>query len=203
MRLAWFTFAAVLATRAPAFADDAPPPATPSTETPPVVPAQPPVTETPPAGAPPGATTPDVGDVRDFRPAPMHRDIVVTVDGDRSGQNIALCAGIAAGGALLGGLGLYYNLDSRDAAQTVSPKHALNAPWSPNDQALYDRAHSSAVKAGVFYGLGGALVIAAAITYIVTAPASETTVIHPHYARVQPIIAPSPTGALVGGAWSF
>ena len=36
------------------------------------------------------------------------------------------------------------------------------------------------MRAGVLYGVGGALLIATAITYIVTEPEAETTVIHPH-----------------------
>ena len=133
----------------------------------------------------------------------MRRDIVITVPGDRSTQNIAMVAGIAAAGALLGGIGVYYNLDSKSAAENVSPKHPTNTPWTAADQADYDRAHSSGIKAGVFYGLGGAVLIGAIVTLIVTAPASETTVIHPHYAGVQPLVAPTANGAMVGGAWRF
>ena len=32
--------------------------------------------------------------------------------------------GIAGAGAVLGAIGVYYNLDSRDAANAVSPQHA-------------------------------------------------------------------------------
>jgi hypothetical protein len=200
MRLAWFALAAALVPQT-AVADDAPqpPPAPPPTDAPP--PEAP--TEAPPGPPPAPAPAPEDPDVRPFRPAPMRKDIVITVDGDRTRDNKLMIAGIAAGGVLLAGIGLYYNLDSRDAATAVSPKHAINSPWSADDQANYDRAHSSGVKAGVFYGLGGAVLIGAAVAYMVTAPKSETTTIHPHYSKVQPIIAPSPTGALVGGAWRF
>ena len=39
-----------------------------------------------------------------------------------------------------------------------------------------------AVKAGIFYGVGGALLLGAAIAFIVTRAEGETTVIHPHVA---------------------
>ena len=133
----------------------------------------------------------------------MRKDIHITVEGDRSHENKLELAGIAAAGVLLGGIGVYYNFDSKDAADSISPKHATNTPWTADDQATYDRAHSSAIKAGVFYGLGGAVLIGAAVMYIITTPKPETTTIHPHYSKVQPIVAPTPTGGLVGGAWRF
>ena len=70
-------------------------------------------------------------------------------------------------------------------------------------QADYDRAHSSAVKAGICYGIGGAALIGAVVVMIVAAPGTEQTVIHPHYAKALPTIAPAPGGAVLGGAWSF
>ena len=114
-----------------------------------------------------------------------------------------MLAGIVGAGALLSGLGVYYNLDSKTAADNVSPKHPTNAPWTQTQIDEVDRAHSSAVKAGIFYGVGGAVLVGAIVTFIVTQPQAETTIIHPHYTRVQPILAPTPTGALIGGAWSF
>jgi hypothetical protein len=128
----------------------------------------------------------------------MRKDIVIKVDRDRDAKNIALLASLAGIGVVLGGTGLYFNLDSRSAAEAVSPRHPTNQPWTAAQQADFDRAHSSGIKAGVFYGLGGACVIAAVVTMIATAPGSETTVIHPHYA-----VAPTPGGAVVGKVWSF
>src|SRR5262249_21966365 len=111
MRLAWLVFASTLAR--PAFADDTPTPPTPPSTDPAVT------APRPPADAPPGQTaaTPpdDEGDVGTFRPL-SKKDIVITVPGDRSTKNIAMLAGIAAGGVLLSGIGLYFNLDSKSAA---------------------------------------------------------------------------------------
>ena len=179
MRLAWIALALLVPARA--FADEtAPPPPAPEAPAPPPVPVR------------------DPDSAADYRPQPMHKDIVVRVNRDRTTNNMLLLGGIAGAGALLGAVGVYYNLDSRDAAQRISPKMPTNQPWTSAQQADYDRAHSSGVKAGIFYGLGGATLLAAAVMFIVTAPGEEETVIHPHYA-----IAPTQGGAFVARAWSF
>ena len=126
----------------------------------------------------------------------QHRDIVVTTPGERSTQNIAILAGVAGAGALLGGVGVYFNLDSRSAADSVSANSPTSTPWTPQRQATYDQAHDSGVKAEIFYGLGAACIVGAVIGLIVTVPASETTVIHPH-------VTVQPGGATLGGTWSF
>ncbi len=111
---------------------------------------------------------------------------------------------IAAGGALLGLVGVAFNLDSQSQANKVTLVQATSIPWTPADQKAYDRAHSSGVVAGVFYGLGGAALFTAAIAYIVTAPKDEVTAIRPHgYGGPQPTVAPTPGGAILGGAWTF
>ncbi|HUJ62128.1 MAG TPA: hypothetical protein VLX92_26660 [Kofleriaceae bacterium] len=140
----------------------------------------------------------------DFQPPPANdggKDIVITTEGERSTRNIAVLASIAGAGALLGGVGLYFHLDARSAADQVSADQPTGQPWTPADQTAYDRAHSSSVKAAVFYSLGGAALIGAVVGLIVTAPSSETTVIHPH--RGTATFAPAPGGAVVGGVWSF
>jgi hypothetical protein len=183
MRLAWIVLG-LLAAR-PAFADEPPPP-----------PAPPPVVDiAPPSTAP---VNPDAA--ADYRPQPMKKDIVVSVERDRDAKNIAIFAALVGGGALLGAVGVYYHLDSRDASNAVSPSAPTNEPWLAAQQAEYDRANSSALKAGILYGVGGAALIGSVIYLIVTEPGTETTVIHPHYT---PTVAPAPGGAVLGGAWSF
>jgi len=125
-----------------------------------------------------------------------HKDIVVTSTGERSAKNIAILASVAGAAALIGGLGVYYNLDSKSASDEVSAHRPLSVPWTTDRQATYDRAHDSAVKAEIFYGVGGALLIGAVVGLIVTQPKTETTVIHPH-------VAVGPGGAVLGGSWSF
>jgi hypothetical protein len=128
------------------------------------------------------------------------KDIVIVTPGDRSRDNILLISGMAGAGAILSGVGLYFHLDARSASNQVSASTPTDKAWTKSEQALYDEAHSSTTKAAVFYGIGGALVLASVITLMVTQPESETTIIHPHGT---PTVAPTPGGALVGGAWRF
>ena len=178
MRLAWLAAALVpsVALAQPAAPDPAPAPA--------------------PTSGPPGTTVPTM------RPQPDSsggKDIVITVAGERSRNNIIVLSSIAGAGVLLGAVGLYYNLDARSAANDVSSLEGGHIAWTPALQAKYDQAHDSSTKAEVFYGLGGAVVIGAIVGLILTSPADQTTVIHPHTA----VVAPTPGGAVVGTAWSF
>ena len=139
----------------------------------------------------------DPTDTPVFKP-PTGHDIVVEIPGERTNMNIAVISGIAAGGALIGGLGVYFHLDSKSESNKVSAGVPTSRPWLPSDQAAVDQAASDRTKAAIFYGVGGALIIAAVVALIVTDPGSTKTVIHPHTA-----IAPTPGGALAIHEWSF
>jgi hypothetical protein len=138
-------------------------------------------------------------DVRNF-PAPRGKDFVIVSYPDRSSQNITTLAVLGGSGVVAGAIGLYFHMRYRSASDEVGADHFTGELWTPERQDLYDRAHSSSIAAGVFYGLGGGLLLATAITYIVTEPKPEKMVIHPHTSAV---VAPTRGGALVGGAWSF
>ncbi len=124
--------------------------------------------------------------------------IVIKSTPDRTPKNIAILAGVAGAGALVGGLGLYYHLDARDLSGKVSTADFTNRPWTPTLQAAYDKANHEATYATVAYSIGGALLVGAAVALIVTAPSEETTIIHPHVGA-----APTRGGAAVSAAWSF
>src|SRR5512141_1515821 len=53
------------------------------------------------------------GDSPALRTSMRHKDIIVTTPGERSSKNIAILAAVAGAGALLGGVGVYWNLDSK------------------------------------------------------------------------------------------
>ncbi len=156
----------------------------------------------PPADSGPPATTEPAPDPDYETPAstsPTHqKDIVITSEPDRSRGNVILLASLAGAAVVCGGIGLYYHLDSKSASDEVSATNVKNTAWTAADAATLDRAHSSVTKAEVFYGVGGALLVGAAVAFIVTAPKPETTVIH---SRV--VAAVTPGGAMVGGVWSF
>jgi hypothetical protein len=140
---------------------------------------------------------------RDYEPPasvePTHqKDIVVRTEPDRSRNNVIVLASLAGAAVAFGGVGLYFHLDSKSASDEVSAKNVKNTAWTAADAVTLDRANSSATKAEVFYGIGGALLVGAAVAFIITAPKPETTVIHSHV-----VAAPTPGGAMIGGVWSF
>jgi hypothetical protein len=150
------------------------------------------------AQAQPSATEPpDPADTPMFK-APTGHDFVVETPEERSTTNIAAIAGIAGAGALVGGLGLYFHLDSRSESNKVTAGVPTSRPWLPADQAAVDQASSDRTKAALCYAVGGALIIGAVVALIVTDPGSTRTVIHPHTA-----IAPTPGGAIAMHVWSF
>jgi hypothetical protein len=123
---------------------------------------------------------------------------------DRSRANVMGLSLTAGAGAVVGAVGVYFHLDSRDKSDALSAHKLTGLPWTPERQAQYDAAHRSAVTAGVLYGIGGALVLGAAIAFMVTEPKMETITITPHTnPKPTALIAPTPGGALVGGMWSF
>lgn len=129
-------------------------------------------------------------------------DITIEIPGERSSENKILLGSLAGAGLVLGALGAYWHLDSRSASNDVSSDRFTGHAWTAEDEALVDRADRSRGRAIVAYSAGGALLLGAAIVYIVTEPRSETTVIHPH-GRGTPTVAPTEGGAVLGGMWSF
>lgn len=196
MRIALTLVVSVVA--APAFADEpAPLPSQPT----PAAPGQvEPVTPEPePAPAPPAE--PPTNEM--YVPSKRTRvdDIVVKSRPDRPTKSVIVLAAAAGVSVIVGGVGVYYHLDSRDASNEINAHKHTGVAWTAEKQDTYDRAHSSAVAAGVFYGIGGALLIGTAIAYMITEPAEETTILHPHTST--PVVAPTQGGAIVGGMWSF
>jgi hypothetical protein len=130
--------------------------------------------------------------------APTGKDIVIETPEERSSTNIITISSIAGAGVVLGGIGVYFNLDGKSQADKVSTGVPLNKPWTAADQAAVDAASSDKTKTIIFYSLGGAAIVGAAVMLLMTDPGSTKTVIHPHTA-----IAPVPGGAIAMHAWSF
>lgn len=133
--------------------------------------------------------------------AQAQRKIEIVTRPERSLGNKLLLAGLVGGGALAGGLGVYFHLESRDASNAVGADSFTSMAWTPEDQANVDRAEDNRGKAAIAYGIGGGFMIAAIVTLIVTEPKAETIVITPK--RPMPIVTPADGGALLGGRWSF
>jgi hypothetical protein len=153
----------------------------------------------------------ELPDPREERGAPViprrGQDIVISVRNDRSSTNIAALVAVGGAGLVMGGIGLYFHLDSRDAANSVSANRFTGRPWTQERQDAYDRAYESRTTAAVFYGIGAALALGTIIAYIVTEPAAETLVIRPQgragTSRAAPLLVPTEGGGLLGGAWRF
>ncbi len=152
-----------------------------------------------PAIARAGGVVPEEGTQSHF--GTPGQDIVITTPGERTTKNIAVIASVAGLGTLLGGLGLYFHLQSRDDSNQVEATNPTSKPWTPADQSAFDSAHSARTDAAIFYSLGGAMIIGALVALIVTDPKEETSVIHPH--STVPTIVPMPGGAMLGGMWRF
>lgn len=132
--------------------------------------------------------------------AAADRDIVIETPKERSTSTKILLGAVAGAGVLASGLGAYWHLDSRSAAEDVSAGKFTGEAWTSEDIARAEQADRSKARATIAYGIGGALLIGAAIAFIVTDPGHETTVITPNRT---PTVAPTPGGAVFGGMWSF
>jgi len=135
------------------------------------------------------------------QPAPRHmRDITIEVPGERSRNNKLVIGGVAAAGAIVSVLGVYWHLDSRDASNEVSADAFTGKAWGDDEIALVDRAERSKTRATVAYSIGGALLIGAVAAWIFTAPKSETAII-----RTGVIVTPPDHGGggVVSKMWSF
>lgn len=144
------------------------------------------------------------GDQRHLSGRRKGREIVVRYHPDRSKRNMVTLASMAGAGVLIGAVGVYFHVDARSASDEVSARNTTGLTWSAARQDTYERAESSSTIAGVAYGIGGALLLATAVAYIVTEPEMETKTIHPHeQGRPIALVAPTPGGALLGGAWRF
>lgn len=135
------------------------------------------------------------------RLAAAERDIVIETPGERSTATKAALGGLLGAGLIAGGLGAFWHLDSRSAADDLSAGKFTGQAWTADDIAKADRADRSKTRATVAYGIGGALLLGAAIAFILTDPPSETVVITP--SRGTPTVAPTEGGAVLGGMWSF
>jgi len=166
----------------------------------PAVPADPTIEPAPGSGsepAPPPTPPPEV-DGPVLRAPIRTKQIVIDIPGERSRSNKLALAATTAAGVLVGGLGLYWHLDSRTASNEVSSDTFTGHAWSAADEAQVARADRSRTRAAVAYSIGGAFITAAIVALIVTEPKSEQSVIRPHAS-----VEPTTGGAVVGGMWSF
>jgi hypothetical protein len=108
-----------------------------------------------------------------------------------------LIGGLVLGAAATGGLGVYFNLQSRDVANQLSAVHSkIVGVWTPALQATYDRGQRDGSLAIAGYALAGAFLAGTIVAIIWTNPGSETTQLAPTAEVVH-------GGAVVGGTVHF
>ena len=125
-------------------------------------------------------------------------DIVVEIPGERSTTNIIVLGGVTGAAAIAGIIGVYFHLDSRTISNDLSSSKATGKAWTPDDVKKESQASDDRTRAAVAYSIGGALLVGAAVAFIVTEPTSEHRIITPHTA-----VQPTQGGALVSHWWSF
>jgi hypothetical protein len=146
------------------------------------------------------------------------QEVVIDIPGERTKNNKIMLASIVGAAAVIGVVGLYFQLDWQSARNDVAASLPTGEAWTASHDELVARAERSSTRMGVAYGIGGAVLLGAAITYIATDPKSTQQVIQPSRAtastvprertvareRLVPlIVAPTPGGAFVGRTWRF
>ena len=134
----------------------------------------------------------------DYFAKPNDSSKVTVVHGrSRTTRQRLLLAGLVLGAAATGGLGLYFNLQSRDAASSLSETHGrLVGTWTPALQDTYDRAKTDGDLAIAGYALAGALFAGSMVAVYFTDPGRASTQLAPTAALVK-------GGAVVGGSVHF
>jgi len=140
---------------------------------PPAPPPEQPAPEQPPSD-PAYGQRPDRYDPADgggnYFAAPKGKDIYIKQYPDRSRTNVIALWSTVGVGVLFGGVGLAFHLDYRSKADDLASDRFTGDTWTDARQQTFDDAHRSSVYAGVFYGIGGATLLAATVAFIVTEP---------------------------------
>lgn len=114
--------------------------------------------------------------VESSRPLPSAPLPSAPADAGTPGRGKKLAGlGIAAGGALALGAGLYFGLDARSASSDLDEFFASGGVWGPEQQALEDRGERSNGLMIGFTALGTAAVVAGAVTYILGTREAEAS----------------------------
>jgi hypothetical protein len=127
--------------------------------------------------------------------------ITLRVTNARTTRSKVITAALVGAGLAVTAVGVYYHLDSRSAASEVSADHLTGQAWTHALADAQDRADRSGTRAIVSYVVGGALVTSAVVYLWATRPDSREVTIAPR--RAAPVIAPTSSGLVVGGSWTF
>lgn len=133
-------------------------------------------------------------------------NISFKVDKERSIKNKVIVGSLGGAAAVFVGVGVLFNLDSKDKSDQVSSGGAelTGDVWTPEREEIRKGALRSRNYAIATYSVGGALALATAIYYIATDPGEELVTVPPG-SRVTrgPTLTPVDGGAVVGARWSW
>ncbi|MBX3155097.1 MAG: hypothetical protein KF773_03785 [Deltaproteobacteria bacterium] len=127
------------------------------------------------------------------------QDVVIDIPGERTTNNKLLLAGIGGAALIAGAIGTYFTLDWKSASDDVAASQPTGEAWTPRHVELVARADRSAGRAGIAYGIGGAFLLGAIVTYIATEPKSTRQIIPTR----APTVTPTQGGMMLGKMWSF
>jgi hypothetical protein len=126
------------------------------------------------------------------------------VDRERTKRDKILIASLGGGALLVGGIGLLFHLDSRDLSDAISASGRHTGLTYTHDT---DDTRRAALRSRAFtiasYGLGGGLLVATLVAYILTDPGTETITLDGEGARPPVAIEPIVGGAVGTASWTF
>jgi hypothetical protein len=129
------------------------------------------------------------------------------VDRERTTRQRVLIGSLFGGSVLLGGVGLLFHIDSKHKSDEVSTDAGHHTGHIYTEE--LDDTRRAALRSRNFaiasYALGGGLLVGTFIAYLLTDPGQETirvgTEAESTGARL--LVAPTESGAVVGGSWRF
>ena len=120
--------------------------------------------------------------------------IRVEIPTERSTQTKLLLGGTAIVGVVFSALGVYWNLDARDAAAELEARTFSGKTWTEDRAELLARADRSSIRAAFGYSIGGGFTIATIVMFVLSDPKSSRRIIRAHPVR---------SGVVLGGEWRF
>lgn len=133
-------------------------------------------------------------------------NISFKVDKERSTENKVIVASLGGAAAVFVGVGVLFNLDSKEKSDEVSTGGAelTGEVWTQEREDTRKGALRSRNYAIAAYSVGGALALATAIYYIATDPGEELVMVGSGTPVSRgPTVTPVEGGAVFGARWSW
>jgi len=130
------------------------------------------------------------------------------VDRERTTRQKVLISSLFGGSVLFGGVGLLFHIDSKHKSDDVSTDAGHHTGHIYTEE--LDDTRRAAIRsrnlAIASYAIGGGLLVGTLVAYLLTDPGEETIRVGTEAAEgsgARLLVAPTDSGALVGGSWRF